>query len=70
MMTGVTSRQIGRALWEVSNATGKTYFAAIHPDGSIALVRGDLFCSNKLQGQHQWTNAEHIIDAIAKLGEP
>lgn len=68
-LADTTCREVGRALWDISNATGKTYFAAIHPCGGIAIVEGDLFHSTKLQAVPQWATNEQIIEAITKLGE-
>ncbi len=64
-MADTTCSEVGRALWEISNATGWTHYAAIHPCGSIALVRGDL----RNVPVCKWTTAEQAIGAVEKLKE-
>lgn len=59
-MADTTAHDIGVALYELSCRTGKTFYAAIHPCGSIAIVEDDPWGD----GNAKWCNSENVLEKL------
>ena len=57
--------EISLALHALTCRSSKTYFVAIHPDGSCCLIHGDMFGKKKSYGH--WHNKNTILEAIADI---